>query len=381
MSPQTERHYQGRFSAPKKKTARMTGAAVLLLVLLLSLVRLGAEAFKLLSYADLFIGGRNMLIYGEVNAVDIGKTVKEIPIYNELPSSEPEEDYIVRLNDGTTIVYQGRTYELNRNLATILFLGIDHKIHDAELVGDGGQSDVILLIAMDTKTGKTRILNISRDTYAEVEAYAADGVYMGTKPLQITTAFAYGNGKETSCENAVRSVSRLLYNLPIHSYLALDMNGIQAANEAVGHVTVKALDDIEMTDGTKFKKGDPIELQGPWLDRYLRTRSKKVVDANAKRMERQVQYVQAFSKLVVEKSKASLSFPVDLFSALAPYMVTNLDIPDVTFLSSTFLSHGAEFTLRSITGTYGVLNSTAVLYPDELDLFEAVLELFYLPVD
>ena len=381
MSPQTERHYQGRFSAPKKKTARMTGAVVLLLVLLLSLVRLGAEAFKLLSYADLFIGGRNMLIYGDVNAVDIGKSVNEIPIYNELPSSEPEEDYIVRLNDGTTIVYQGRTYELNRNLATILFLGIDHKIQEAEMVGLGGQSDVILLIAMDTKTGKTRILNISRDTYAEVEAYAADGVYMGTKPLQITTAFAYGNGKETSCENAVRSVSRLLYNLPIRSYLALDMNGIQAANEAVGHVTVNALDDIEMTDGTKFKKGDPIELQGRWLDRYLRTRSKEVVDANAKRMERQVQYVKAFSKLVVEKSKASISFPVDLFSALAPYMVTNLDIPDVTFLSSTFLSHGAEFTLRGITGTYGVLNSTAVLYPDELDLFEAVLELFYLPVD
>lgn len=381
MSPQTERHYRGRFSAPKKKTARMTGAVVLLLVLLLSLVRLGAEAFKLLSYADLFIGGRNMLIYGDVNAVDIGKSVNEIPIYNELPSSEPEEDYIVRLNDGTTIVYQGRTYELNRNLATILFLGIDHTIHDAEMVGLGGQSDVILLIAMDTKTGKTRILNISRDTYAEVEAYAADGVYMGTKPLQITTAFAYGNGKETSCENAVRSVSRLLYNLPIRSYLALDMNGIQAANEAVGHVTVNALDDIEMTDGTKFKKGDPIELQGRWLDRYLRTRSKEVVDANAKRMERQVQYVQAFSKLVVEKSKASISFPVDLFSALAPYMVTNLDIPDVTFLSSTFLTHGAEFTLRGITGTYGVLNSTAVLYPDELDLFEAVLELFYLPVD
>lgn len=359
----------------------MTGAVVLLLVLLLSLVRLGAEAFKLLSYADLFIGGRNMLIYGDVNAVDIGKSVNEIPIYNELPSSEPEEDYIVRLNDGTTIVYQGRTYELNRNLATILFLGIDHKIQEAEMVGLGGQSDVILLIAMDTKTGKTRILNISRDTYAEVEAYAADGVYMGTKPLQITTAFAYGNGKETSCENAVRSVSRLLYNLPIRSYLALDMNGIQAANEAVGHVTVNALDDIEMTDGTKFKKGDPIELQGRWLDRYLRTRSKEVVDANAKRMERQVQYVKAFSKLVVEKSKASISFPVDLFSALAPYMVTNLDIPDVTFLSSTFLSHGAEFTLRGITGTYGVLNSTAVLYPDELDLFEAVLELFYLPVD
>ena len=68
-------------------------------------------------------------------------------------------------------------------------------------------------------------------------------------------------------------------------------------------------------------------------------------------------------------------------SALAPYMVTNLTVPDVTFLSSTFLNHGAAFTLRGLSGTYGVLNKTAVYYLDELDLFEAVLELFYTPVD
>ena len=382
MSPQTDRHYEGRFAAPKKKPVRrITGAVLLLLVLLLSLARLGAEAFKLLAYADIFIGGRNMLIYGAVKQVDMGDSVKEIPVYNEVPASEPEDDYILRLNDGTTVVYQGRTYELNRDLITILFLGIDRDIYDAEIMGLGGHSDVLLLIALDTKTGQARILNISREAYAEVETYSADGSYIGTRPLQIAAAFAYGNGKDTSCENAVRSVSRLLYGLPIRHYLALDMNGIQAANDAVGHVTLNALEDIRMPDGTTFAKGEAIELKGKWLDHYIRTRSHTVVDSNAKRMERQVQYVQEFSKLAVAKSRKSLSFPVDLFSALAPYMVTNLTVPDVTFLSSTFLNHGASFTLRGLSGTYGVLNKTAVYYLDELDLFEAVLELFYTPVD
>ena len=62
-------------------------------------------------------------------------------------------------------------------------------------------------------------------------------------------------------------------------------------------------------------------------------------------------------------------------------MVTSLEIPDVTFLSSVFLSHGADFQFRTISGTFGKLDGSTVLYPDETDLFEAVLELFYKRVD
>ena len=381
MSPQTEGRYEGRFAAPKRKTARrITGGLLALVILLLSLSRLGAEAFKLLSYADVFIGGGKMLVYGNVEKVDMGEAISDIPIFTEVPSSEPEAGYVLWLNDGTTIVYQGHTYELNRNLTTVLFLGVDTDIEEEKTIGNSGQSDVILLMALDTTTGLTTLLNIPRDAYAQVDQYSVGGVNLGTQNEQITLAYAYGDGKKTSCENVALSVSRLLYGLPINTYLALDMKGIMEANEAVGGVTLKSLVDVHMPDGTDVHEGDMIELHGKNLDRYIRTRGQDL-EANARRMERQKQYLTEFSKLAVQKARKNISFPVDLFSSLAPYMATNLEIPDVTFLSSTFLSHGATFEFRDLHGSFDMLNGSTVCYLDEVDLFEAVLQIFYIQVD
>jgi Transcriptional regulator len=378
MSSHTNGRYEGRFQArPAKPVQRLTGGILALVILLLSVTRLGAEAFKLLAYADVFIGGGRMLIYGDVNNVDLN--LSAIPIYTEEPEN-PDGDYIIKLNDGTTIIYKGHTYELNRNLTTVLVLGIDHKIQTEKVVGNGGQSDAILLVGLDTSNGKTTLLNISREAYAEVEVYDPSGAYIGIVPEQITLAYAYGNARETSCENTLRSVSRLLYGLPISSYLAVDMDGIKEANEAVGGVTVKSLVSMTLPSGTELHEGDVIELHGHDLEWYIRTRGYDL-EANQRRMERQKQYLTEFSKLAVAKARDNLSFPVDLFSALSPFTVTDLDITDVAFLSSTFISHGAEFDFRTIEGTPDKLNGSTVLYLDEIDLFEAVLQMFYVQVD
>jgi LCP family protein required for cell wall assembly len=369
MNQPTKGRYEGRFAAPKQpKLRRISGGVLALLILVLGLSRLGAEAFKLLTYADLFISGRRMLIYGEIQKTDLS-----------FPEVLPNEG-VLDPDDGTTVHYNGHSYRLNPDLTTVLVLGIDQHIEETEIIGTGGQSDVVLLVGIDTKTGRTTVLNISRETYAQVDVYSVSGINTGTEPLQLTLAYAYGDGKHGSCQNALRSVSRLLYGLPIRSYLALDMDGISALNEAVGGVTVRAMDDLELPNGTKISAGESVELHGRELDLYIRSRPAGI-DSNAKRMARQQQYITEFSKLVIDRSRDSLSFPVELFSSVAPYVVTNLDIPDVTFLSSTFLSHGADFRLRNLEGSFGMLGKSAVFYPDETDLFEAVLELFYVQID
>ena len=362
----------------------MGSGLLALLILVLVLARVGTEVFKLLAYADVFVGGGRMLVYGNVEQVDMGQSLnsgdRTIQILDQTPETTSEEDYILRLNDGTTIVYQGHTYELNRNLSTVLFLGIDQDITETNRGGTGGQSDVMLLVGIDTTTGQTTVLNISREAYAQVDVYSGDNQFITTRFEQITLAYAYGNGKDTSAENTLRSVSRLFYGLPISSYVALDMNGIEAANELMGGIRVKSLIDVKMPDGTQVKQGDLIELHGKNLNKYIRTRSDDV-DANGPRMERQKQYLTEFAQQVIAKSRDKLTFPVDLFSSLSPYMVTNLDISDVTFLSSAFLGHGANFVFRSIDGTYDLLNGSSVYYLDELDLFESVLQMFYIRVD
>lgn len=369
MKQPTEGRYEGRFAAPKRRRlGRISGGVLALLILVLGLSRLGAEAFKLLTYADLFVSGRRMLIYGDIRKTDLN-----------FPEVLPNEGALDP-DDGTTVHYGGHSYRLNPDLTTILVLGIDKHIEETELIGTGGQSDLVLLVGIDTKTGRTTFLNISRETYAQVDVYSVGGINTGTEPLQLTLAYAYGDGKHSSCQNALRSVSRLLYGLPIKSYLALDMEGISALNEAVGGVTLQAIDDVQLSGGSKISAGETVELHGKLLDRYIRDRPAGI-DSNARRMARQQQYITEFSKLVIAGSRRSLSFPVELFSSVSPYVVTNLDIPDVTFLSSTFLSHGADFRLRNLEGSYGMLGRSAVFYPDETDLFEAVLELFYVQID
>ena len=384
MSQQIRGRFEAQPDASHVRPRRLVRSAVVVAVLLLALARIGTEAIKLLTYADLLLGGGRMLVYGDVQKVDLGASIARnglsIPILTEVPEEAPTEDYILKLNDGTTIVYQGHTYELNRNLTTVLLLGIDHTIQDETLPGNGGQSDVILLAGLDTVTGEANLLEISREANAEVDVYSISNRFIETRFEQITLAYAYGNGRETSCENTVRAVSRLLFGLPISAYLAIDLDGLMEANEVIGGVTVKSLIDVQLPDGTSVKEGDMVELHGKNLERYIRTRT-EALDGNQKRMERQKQFLLEFTKQAVARAKENLTFPVELFSALSPYTVTNLDISDVTFISSVFLNHGAQFNLRTIQGTLEQYNESSIYYLDEVDLFEAVLQVFYNRID
>ena len=384
MSQQIRGRFEAQPDASHVRPRRLVRSAVVVAVLLLALARIGTEAIKLLTYADLLLGGGRMLVYGDVQKVDLGASIARnglsIPILTEVPEEAPTEDYILKLNDGTTIVYQGHTYELNRNLTTVLLLGIDHTIQDETLPGNGGQSDVILLAGLDTVTGEANLLEISREANAEVDVYSISNRFIETRFEQITLAYAYGNGRDTSCENTVRAVSRLLFGLPISAYLAIDLDGLMEANEVIGGVTVKSLIDVQLPDGTNVKEGDMVELHGKNLERYIRTRT-EALDGNQKRMERQKQFLLEFTKQAVARAKENLTFPVELFSALSPYTVTNLDISDVTFISSVFLNHGAQFNLRTIQGTLEQYNESSIYYLDEVDLFEAVLQVFYNRID
>ena len=391
----TER-YIGK-NLKKKPMRKLSAGLIVLLVLLLTAVRAGAEYTKLRAFADLYVGGKNLHTLDDIAEVNLDRSLerpsdapvpeKTIQIY-ERPEDVPEsmaegENYALVFDDGTTVIYNDHTYQLNRNLYTVLFMGIDTSINGKEhVIGKAGQADVILLLGIDVTTGKTTILNISREAYAQVEEYSVDNLLLGTRFEQLALAYASGNGKETSCENTMRSVSHLLYNLletkdgSCRPYLALDLDGIQAANDALGGVTVRSKLTQTMPDGTELHEGDLIKLQGKNLERYIRTRTGDI-DANAARMDRQKQYLTEFSKLAIARTKQDFTFPAELFSSLSPYMVTNLTTAEVTNLSSCFMEHGAEFTFRSVDGVYGVLNESAVLYLDEGDLFEAVLQMFY----
>ena len=353
---------QGKFAKKKGKKKRRWLRVLIIILCVIAALLVAAVAAYVILYKS---GQKSMTSYDNV-AVDF-------PQSNEKVLSQ---------NNGKTVVYNGHTYTLNENIASILFIGVDKRqLTDTQQIGENGQGDCILLVAMDTVTGKTNIVSISRDAYAEVDLYSADGNYIGTDMTQLCLAYSYGDGRQTSCENMAKSVSRLLYGLPINYYFALDMDGIIEANDAVGGVTLTSISDLTLSDGTKLHKGDSVTLRGKNAERYIRSRDFEALDANVERMARQKQYVQAFASVVTQKSKEDLTVPVTLFQTLSPYMVTNLSVDTVTFLATCYLRNGASFDFLSIDADIQEVDGHAMYYLNEDSLYEAILTAFYTQVD
>ncbi len=307
---------------------------------------------------------------------------KSMLSYEEASISFKETD-VVSEDDGKTIIFNGSTYRLNENMTTVLFMGIDRdELGENELYGTAGQADCILVLCMDTVTGKTTIINLPRDTYAEVDNFYTDGSYKETLNQQLCLAYAYGDGKMTSCQNMVTSVERLLYGIPIQSCIALDFDGLAVANDAIGGVTLPVIGDVTLTNNYTPTPGETITLSGEDAVKYVRTRKWDGLDANLVRMERQQQYIRAFVSSVTAQSKAKPTIIADLYKQVSPYTATDLTLSEATFLGAFFLQHGADFTTHTIESTIIAGEDGRPLYHlDDDDLRQTIIDVFYNPVD
>lgn len=243
-----------------------------------------------------------------------------------------------------TIVYEGNTYEYNSNLENYLFLGVDTKeeVVLQDTPGTAGQADCIMILSMDKETREGRILQISRDSMTDVDLYDANGNYYTTINAQIATQYAYGNGKDTSCWAMKKTVSELLYGLPLDGYISLNIEGIRAMNDAVGGVTITIPEDYTFIDPA-FVEGSQITLTGEQAERYVRYRDINQQGSNNGRMKRQVQYIPALISAIREQAGSSGDFYGTYQNILAPYMVTDMSAEQINRLSDYALSHEVAY--------------------------------------
>lgn len=305
--------------------------------------------------------------------------------YQDVDMSAPVIDNApVQTNeDGKIVFYNGKTYRFNETVTSILCMGVDKEelVLENNTIGTAGQADADFLVALDTATGKITVINISRDTMVDVNLYSESGQFLQTDQMQLCLSYAYGDGKETSCENTVRSVSRLFYGLPIHSYFAIDLEAISVLNDTVGGVEVTLQENMQSPYGGTLSAGDTVVLVGDEAERYVRYRDSEQLDSNNSRMERQKNYLQSFLNKALTSTKKDLSVPLKLYEAASPYMVTNLSVDKVTYLALNSISHGGmEPVFESVPGTVKQGEKYAEFYPDEKALYEMILQVFYTEV-
>lgn len=291
--------------------------------------------------------------------------------------SIPDGDSADTEEDGSRVRYNGETYVYNKNAVNILFMGIDKSdVNDEKGYGKNGQADSIMVLNFDTKTGKIKILPISREIMTDVSMYSAEGNYIGVKRTQLCLAYAYGaNGKE-SCENVRQAVSRLLYGIEIGSYIAIDMDGVTALADAIGGVR---LTPIETMPESNIKEGVETVLKGKMVNSYLRSRDQDE-EANNRRMLRQKQFIGAFASQAGNQALSDIGKLASLYNKAAPYTVTDITLSEITYIAGCCLTAdmGNAIEYSSISGETHLGEEYMEFTADRTSLLEAILNTFYL---
>jgi len=284
-------------------------------------------------------------------------------------------------DDGKTIEYQGKKYKYNENMTSILCIGVDKEnfSDSISVQGNNGQADALFLYAMDTATGKSTVIPISRDSMVDVDMYSGDGNYLSSSKKQLCLAYAYGDGKHTSCENTVKSVSRLFYGLPINSYVAIDLKAIEILSKKVNGVPVTPDEDFSY-NGYSFYKGKKTILEGLEARMYVQGRDQSKLDSNLNRMSRQKQFITSFFSKAVAKTKESLTFPIDVYNTTTEYMITDIDVAEVSFLASCVIKNSIGLEYKSIKGNIKKGEKYAEYYVDDESVYNTVVDVFYTPI-
>lgn len=157
----------------------------------------------------------------------------------------------------------------NKSSINILLLGIDARDDT------NGRSDTMILMSVNPKTDSTLMVSIPRDTYVEIPERGFD---------KINHAYAFGK-----TDLAISTVENT-FDVPIHFYVRVNMDGFEQGVDTIGGVTV--VNDFEFSQGgKKFPKGS-ITLTGEEALEFTRMR-KNDPNGDFGRNERQRNVVSA----------------------------------------------------------------------------------------
>ena len=298
------------------------------------------------------------------------------------------EDIEVQVSDsGESIIYNGKKYKYNSDIATILCIGVDKQnINDTTLsqysLGNVGQSDAIYLVALNTENGNTTVFSVPRDTMTDVAVYDSNGKYVKTDVLQICQAYAYGDGRESSCDNTKTAVARLFSGIPIQTYFAMDLSAVAPINDAVGGVTLTMIDnsfyDIYLN---QHFKGETLTLYGDNARKYVQQRDVNVLESTTARMNRQIHYLKAFSSKALSLTKKDITTPISLYNVISSNSISNLDAARITALAKCLIDNGVDnLNFKKVPGTLQSGENYAEYIVDQAALWDMIVDVYYTPV-
>jgi LCP family protein required for cell wall assembly len=287
----------------------------------------------------------------------------------------------VKWQDGW-VKYNGGIYAYKENLMSFLVMGIDknlpEKVDEQSL--EGGQADVLVLLVLDPDEKRIDMIPINRNSMVDVDVFDADGRNLYSQKAQIAVQHGVGDGLEKSCEYQVNAVSKLFYQLPIHGYAALNMEGIIPLNDAVGGVDVVVPENYDSGEYT-FTEGETVHLEGEQAYIFLRDRDNEVGGAD-RRLSRHEAYLTALvGKVYNEIKNDPLSF-MSVYNAISQYTVSNISSSELAYLATEASGFSYdEDSVHEIKGSTVKGELYDEFYIDDDALEELIMDVFYKKIE
>lgn len=212
-----------------------------------------------------------------------------------------------------------------KKAVNLLLLGVDKREDDK------GRSDSMILLSLNPQTNSMLMLSIPRDTYVNIPGYGMD---------KINHAYAFGNAGLS-----VQTVEDT-FDLPVHYYVKVNMEGFVQGIDALGGVTVH--NDMAFSQGgADFPTGD-VYLDGQKALKYIRMR-KDDPRGDIGRNERQREVIKA--AMSEAASFSSISKVDDILDILEENATTNLNMKRLKSLLSDYRGTRKNIKTLELKGT------------------------------
>ncbi len=288
--------------------------------------------------------------YGFVNAM-LDKIEDEAP--TEPPVVEENKDVIYEeedqdlyaavssagsLNDYVKQWYYAGEPMQSKNVINVLLLGLDSK-HG---LTEGGRSDTMMLVSLNTKTKKIHMVSFFRDSWVYFKTPSGGEYYN-----KMNAAYFYG--KTAKC--TVETIENV-FKVKIDHYVVTDFKSFQNLVDAVGGIRV----DVQEYESKNMMRewqlecpvGENVLLNGKQAFYFARQRHSDA-DADVSRTRRQRQVIMAF----IESCKgASMTQLTDMLNKVFKYFQTDMTKTEILGYATRALANGwLNYDIEQITIT------------------------------
>jgi polyisoprenyl-teichoic acid--peptidoglycan teichoic acid transferase len=234
------------------------------------------------------------------------------------------------------LVRNEKSYVKKENIVSIAVLGRD-ATPVKEYRDDGGNTDIMIVMAVDLNDGSVKAISIPRDSVAHIYHYKnakpeIDGEYFD----KLNGAYGAGgpnNEDEVQLSNSVTCIAEHLnafgtFDVVINNYVEIGLTGLRELTDAVGGVEVTMASGIPGVGS----KGQTVNLSGKTAMTFVRDRHNSGGDLG--RVSNSQTYIKALAKKLQSMGAAEIAPDIASTFVSKNLMRTDLTIEEIAALAS-----------------------------------------------